>query len=226
MALVLNGSNDTITGLQINSANIVDGSIVNADINASAAIASSKLSGVGAAWVHAAEVTLPTNASTITLTGVPDGASHIRYLIRYMSFADVAQAKLRLQKSTTGGSKSIITANYQSFSSYFATAGSSSGGGGNTDGIDIFDAYSNPANNLFGSVDIYRIGTNGSDGTNYLIQHQGFANYSGTLSANFMTNAYIELGTGSTDFISGAQFYGNTGENFDNGYINQSYLVS
>ena len=46
MALVLNGSNDTITGLQINSANIVNGSIVNDDINASAAIASTKLSGV------------------------------------------------------------------------------------------------------------------------------------------------------------------------------------
>ena len=46
MALVLNGSNDTITGLQINSANIVDGSIVNADINASAAIASTKISGI------------------------------------------------------------------------------------------------------------------------------------------------------------------------------------
>ena len=46
MALVLNGSNDTITGLQINSANIVDGSIVNADINSSAAIASTKLSGI------------------------------------------------------------------------------------------------------------------------------------------------------------------------------------
>ena len=45
MALVLNGSNDTITGLQINSANIVDGSIVNSDINSSAAIASSKISG-------------------------------------------------------------------------------------------------------------------------------------------------------------------------------------
>ena len=45
MALVLDGSNDTITGLQINSANIVNGSIVNDDINASAAIASSKISG-------------------------------------------------------------------------------------------------------------------------------------------------------------------------------------
>ena len=46
MALVLDGSNDTITGLLINSANIVDGSIVNADINASAAISSTKLSGI------------------------------------------------------------------------------------------------------------------------------------------------------------------------------------
>ena len=32
MALVLNGSNDTITGLQINSANIVNGSITSADL--------------------------------------------------------------------------------------------------------------------------------------------------------------------------------------------------
>ena len=45
MALVLDGSNDTITGLLINSANIVNGSIVNDDINASAAIASTKISG-------------------------------------------------------------------------------------------------------------------------------------------------------------------------------------
>ena len=45
MALVLDGGSNTITNLVINSANITDGSIVNADINASAAIASSKLSG-------------------------------------------------------------------------------------------------------------------------------------------------------------------------------------
>mgnify|MGYP003116123579 CR=1 FL=1 len=49
MALVLNGSNDTITGLQINSANIVDGSIVNADINDMAA---SKLTGAIPASTH------------------------------------------------------------------------------------------------------------------------------------------------------------------------------
>ena len=42
MALVLNGSSGTITGLQVNSTNIVDGSIVNADISD---LAASKLTG-------------------------------------------------------------------------------------------------------------------------------------------------------------------------------------
>ena len=46
MALTFDGSTNTISGLVINSANITDGTIVNADINASAAIASTKLSGV------------------------------------------------------------------------------------------------------------------------------------------------------------------------------------
>ena len=226
MALVLNGSNYTITGLQINSANIVDGSIVNADINSSAAIASSKISGVSAGWVHAAEVTLPTNASTVTLTGVPDGASHIRYLIRYMSFAGVAQTKFRVQKSTTGGVKSIINSNYVAYSTY-ANEGGSVGGGGNTDGMDLFDAYSNAGNSHFGSVDVYRIGTNGSDGTNYFFVHHGITmSSSGSTQATLQANGYIELGSSSTDFISGAEFFSNTGANFDNGYINQSYLLS
>ena len=177
-------------------------------------------------WVHAAPVTLPTNASTLTLTGVPDGASHIRYLIRYLSFAGVAQTKFRVQKSTTGGSKSIITSNYVAYSTY-ANEGGSVGGGGNTDGMDLFDAYSNAGNSHFGSVDVYRIGTNGSDGTNYFFEHQGFTmNSSGDTQATVQSNGYLELGTGTTDFISGAEFFANTGENFDNGYINQSYLLS
>ena len=46
MALTFDGSTNTISGLVINSANITDGSIVNADISASAAIASTKLSGI------------------------------------------------------------------------------------------------------------------------------------------------------------------------------------
>jgi len=175
-------------------------------------------------WVHAAEVSLNGNTS-VTLTGVPDGASHIRYLIRYMSFSGgAAQAKFRLEKSTTGGSKSVITSSYQTFCSSFKS--SSIGGSGNTDGMDLFDGNSAIDNSLFGSVNVYRIGTNGSDGTNIIMEHQGFANQGGTLDANFMSNGYMELGTGSTDFISGGQFFGNTGQAFDNGYIAQSYLLS
>ena len=175
-------------------------------------------------WVHAAEVTLPTNASSYTFTDIPDGASHIRYLIRYMSFAGTAQSKVQLQKSTTGGSKSIISSNYISFSTYVYSPGAN--GGSNTDGVDLFDAYSNPANSFFGIFEIFRIGTNGSDGTNYYMQHFGVNHGGSNPESTFQSSSYIELGTGSTDFISGAKFYSNTGENFDNGYINQSYLLS
>jgi len=66
MALVLNGSNDTITGLQINSSNIVDGSIVNADVNASAAIAASKLSGVSAGKILQVQQTVGTGTYSTT----------------------------------------------------------------------------------------------------------------------------------------------------------------
>ena len=178
-----------------------------------------------AGWVHGTEVTLPTNASYYTFTNVPDGASHIRYLIRYMSFAGVAQAKMQVEKSTTGGSKSIITSNYVAYSNYLYNNGNA--GGGNTDGMDLFDSYSNPANSFFGSVNVYRIGSSGSDGTNYFFEHQGVNIGSGGSSeAVFQSNGYIELGSNTTDFISGVKFWANTGENFDNGYIQQSYLLS
>ena len=62
MALVLNGSNDTITGLQINSANIVDGSIVNADIND---LSASKLTGALPAISGASLTNLPAGGITM-----------------------------------------------------------------------------------------------------------------------------------------------------------------
>jgi len=64
MALVLNGSNDTITGLQINSANIVDGSIVNADIND---LAASKLTGALPAISGASLTNLPSGGKLLQL---------------------------------------------------------------------------------------------------------------------------------------------------------------
>ena len=141
-----------------------------------------------------------------------------------MSCTSSTQPAFRVQKSTTGGSKSIITTNYQSYAAYFGGNGRS--GSGATDRMDLFYGYTNQANNMFGTIDVYRVGTNGSDGTNYLFNHQGFVNYGGTLHACVQSNGYIELGTGTTDFISGAQFFNTNGVNFDNGHINQSYLLS
>ena len=77
MALVLNGSNDTITGLQINSSNIVDGSIVNADINSSAAIAFSKMEDltVSRALVSDGNGDVSVSAVTSTEIGHVDGVT-------------------------------------------------------------------------------------------------------------------------------------------------------
>ena len=58
MALVLNGSNDTITGLQINSANIVNGSITNDDL----------ASGVGGKILQVVHVTKTDAFSTTSTT--------------------------------------------------------------------------------------------------------------------------------------------------------------
>ena len=65
MALVLNGSNDTITGLQINSANIVNGSITADDL----------ASGVGGKILQVVQVTHTAEVSTTGITYVNTGLS-------------------------------------------------------------------------------------------------------------------------------------------------------
>jgi|TARA_R100001460_G_scaffold11736_2_gene27191 hypothetical protein len=95
MALVLNGSNDTITGLQINSANIVDGSIVNADIND---LAASKLTGA-----------LPA-ISGASLTGISAGITQADQW-RVTSNFDTANAN-------------IITTNWERNDNRFSVLGS------------------------------------------------------------------------------------------------------
>ena len=61
MALVLNGSNDTITGLQINSANIVNGSITADDL----------ATGVGGKILQVKQ-TVKTDRTTIQSTSIVD----------------------------------------------------------------------------------------------------------------------------------------------------------
>lgn len=64
MALVLDGSSNFITGLSINSANIVDGSIVDADINN---LAASKLTGALPAISGASLTNLPAGGKALQL---------------------------------------------------------------------------------------------------------------------------------------------------------------
>ena len=121
MALVLNGSNDTITGLQINSANIVNGSIVNDDINASAAIASTKISGGVGKILQVLQVTKNDvtsqssggvttfyDISGLTLNITPASASNkilIRFVVNFGCSNGDSNGLIRLQKNG-----SIITA--------------------------------------------------------------------------------------------------------------------
>ena len=171
-------------------------------------------------WTHGTRTDI-SGSDGYTFTGVPDGASHIRYNLSYCSPSEQQQFNLRLEKSTTGGSKSIITSGYQSYSTY--TYQGAYGGGGKTTSVELWKGMTNATNKMFGTLDIYRLGSNG---TEYLINHVGFVNYNdGTMYTTTQANGYVDLGSGSTDFISGARFYLNGGT-IDGGYASQSYHIS
>ena len=171
-------------------------------------------------WTHGTRTDI-SGSDGYTFTGVPDGASHIRYNLSYCSPSEQQQFNLRLEKSTTGGSKSIITSGYQSYSTY--TYQGAYGGGGKTTSVELWKGMTNATNKMFGTLDIYRLGSNG---TEYLINHVGFVNYNdGTMYTTTQANGYVDLGSSSTDFISGARFYLNGGT-IDGGYVSQSYLIS
>ena len=175
------------------------------------------LTGLPSSWVHGVKTDI-SGSDGYTFTGIPDGASHIRYNISFFSASTAQQPNLRLEKSTTGGSKSIITSGYQSYSTY--TYQGAYGGGGKTTNLELWYGMTNATNKLFGTLDIYRLGSNG---TGYLLNHVGFVNYNnGTMYATTQANGYVDLGSGSTDFISGARFYLNGGT-IDGGYASQSY---
>ena len=72
-------------------------------------------------WTHGTKTDI-SGSDGYTFTGVPDGASHIRYNLSYCSASEAQQFNLRLEKSTTGGSKSIITSGYQSYSTYVSVS--------------------------------------------------------------------------------------------------------
>ena len=175
-------------------------------------------------WVHGTETALNGNV-TLIKNGVPDGASHIRYLFRYVSTNSSAQPYVQVEYNNNG---TIKNSNYQGCSTMVRGQGGISGDSDKTDGLQLWYSYTNPGNILHGVLDIYRIGTSGTDGTNMYMSFNGMGNSSSTgYDATFSAQGYFEIGTGSTDYVSGIKISTQNGSvQFDNGYIQQSYLLS
>ena len=176
-------------------------------------------------WVHGTETALNGNV-TLIKNGVPDGASHIRYLFRYVSTNSTAQPYVQVEYNNNG---TIKNSNYQTCSTTTRNGSPQvQGDSDKTDGLQLWYGYTNAGNILHGVLDIYRIGTNGSDGTNMYMDFRGMGNSSSSgYDATHSAQGYFEIGTGSTDYVSGINISTQNGAvQFDNGYIQQSYLLS
>ena len=176
-------------------------------------------------WVHGTETALNGNV-TLIKNGVPDGASHIRYLFRYVSTNSTAQPYVQVEYNNNG---TIKNSNYQTCSTTTRNGSPQvQGDSDKTDGLQLWYGYTNAGNILHGVLDIYRIGTNGSDGTNMYMDFSGLGQSSSSgYDATHSAQGYFEIGTGSTDYVSGIKISTQNGSvQFDNGYIQQSYLLS
>lgn len=131
-----------ITDGIITSAKIVDGTIVNADINASAAIASTKLSGVASDYVLLAS-TDASSSATVSFDGY-FSSTYKNYIVFWSELygaTDGVDLRIRLRKSNAD-----ITGSVYSFIYYFlnlalstGSTSSSVGGTGRTSFIRIAD---------------------------------------------------------------------------------------
>ena len=176
-------------------------------------------------WVHGTETALNGNV-TLIKNGVPDGASHIRYLFRYVSTNSTAQPYVQVEYNNNG---TIKNSNYQTCSTTTRNGSPQvQGDSDKTDGLQLWYGYTNAGNALHGVLDIYRIGTSGTDGTNMYMSFHGMGNSSSSgYDATHSAQGYFEIGTGSTDYVSGIKISTQNGAvQFDNGYIQQSYLLS
>ena len=112
----------TISGSGITSANIADGTIVNADINSSAAIDGSKVSGSFGKVLQVANKVIDEETSTTTTSYVACGGTHIEFtslassaskvLIRFnlqLTSSTGANAGVRLYRSINGGAFSEVS---------------------------------------------------------------------------------------------------------------------
>jgi len=139
-----------ITDGIITSAKIVDGTIVNADINASAAIASTKLSGVTSDYVLLATTDITSSTASVSFDGY-FSATYKNYILYFTSLrpvTDDAKLYFRIRQSNAD-----VTSSGYGFAAYGIYRqdgvgdGASTAGGNNTFAhIDYNNGLSNNSN--------------------------------------------------------------------------------
>ena len=98
----------TSGGSQVNSASIIDGSIVNADINAAAAIAASKITGLS--FVELADVTLGSAGLTLS-SGAFTGRLFLRVYVLVTGMASAGSLSMRFNGDTGANYNTFYSVN-------------------------------------------------------------------------------------------------------------------
>ena len=193
---------------RINSLGITDGTIVNDDINASAAIASTKLSGLG--FTLGTKVTA--SGTDVTFTGIPSTAKMIVIGTDGLSFTGAGNPDLKLQLGDSGG---IETTGYKATAVYLPTNSGEAGPGG--DGYtDSFVLSWQPDQNNTTHAQIILTCQDTSSNT------WNFSNLASAYSAG-----YIQCGAGVKSLsatLTQLKLFCSGGQSFDAGTINIMYI--
>jgi hypothetical protein len=199
---------------KIQSLGITDGTIVNADINASAAIASTKLSGISSDYVRLATSTISANTTAVTFDGYFSSTYDTYIVFGSNIYTDGnAYFKLNLRQSSAnlsgndyyyGGTDSNSSAGTQAY----ATAG------GNH--VQMNRVTTHASANYSNHFEITLSDANNNNGSHFPIYaiNTYYLRNDGASGISLISGFY----TGVTTAISGFQITPSTG-NFDTGTI-------
>ena len=195
---------------RIKSLGITDGTIVNADINASAAIDASKLTGLSSDYVKLATSTISANTTSVSFDGyfTSDYDTYIIYGNAVEQDAD-SRLRIRLRKSNAD----VTAANYNAVAYGFKSNGSADNI--SVSGGTYFDASDNTGSNTNYRTGFQTIIYRPLSTYNHMIKNT--STYYGT-DGNVQ---WIELSgfcNNNQNALSGITYYPSTG-NFDSGTI-------
>jgi hypothetical protein len=195
---------------KIQSLGITDGTIVNADINASAAIDASKLTGISSDYVKLATTTISANTASVSFDGY-FSSTYDTYIIYGNAVEQDATSRLRLRVRKSNAD--VTAANYNAVC--FGYQSSGSGDDVSVSGQTYFDL-----SNSTGSNTNYRTGFQ-------TIIYNPLATYNHMIkntTTYYRDNGNVEwiefsgFCNNNQNALSGVTYYPSTG-NFDSGTI-------